>query len=77
MATEVRLPQYGMTMHEATLLNWLKQVGEEVDEGEPIAEFETDKMTVEIPSPASGKLARLEVQPGDTVAVLAVIALID
>jgi 2-oxoglutarate dehydrogenase E2 component (dihydrolipoamide succinyltransferase) len=75
--TEVRLPQYGMTMHEATLLNWLKQVGEQVDEGEPLAEFETDKMTVDIPAPASGTLARTDVQPGDTVAVLAVIAVID
>jgi 2-oxoglutarate dehydrogenase E2 component (dihydrolipoamide succinyltransferase) len=77
MPTEVRLPQYGMTMHEATLLNWLKEVGERVDEGEPLAEFETDKMTVEIPAPASGKLTRIDVRPGDTVAVLAVIALID
>jgi pyruvate/2-oxoglutarate dehydrogenase complex dihydrolipoamide acyltransferase (E2) component len=77
MPTEVRLPQYGMTMHEATLLDWLKQLGEPVEEGEPLVAFETDKMTVDIPAPASGKLVRVDVQPGDTVPVLAIIGLID
>lgn len=77
MAIEVRLPQYGMSMHEATILSWLKQVGDRVVEGEPLAEVETDKLTVELPAPASGVLASIEVEPGTTVAVLDRIATIE
>lgn len=76
VVTEVRLPQYGMSMHEATILSWLKQVGDQVQEGEPLAELETDKATVELPAPASGVLATIEAQAGTTVAVLARIATI-
>jgi 2-oxoglutarate dehydrogenase E2 component (dihydrolipoamide succinyltransferase) len=77
MATEIRLPQYGMTMHEATLLSWLKAVGDPIQEGEPIAELETDKMTVELEAPASGVLASIAAQAGETVAVLAVLGMIE
>ena len=41
MATIVRLPQFGMTMHEGTIVTWLKRVGDPVTEGEPLAEIET------------------------------------
>lgn len=74
--TEVRLPQYGMTMHEATVLQWLKGVGDVVAEGEPLVELETDKATVEVPAPAAGRLARIDAQPGHTVAVLGVMGVI-
>lgn len=75
--TEVRLPQYGMTMHEATVVQWLKRVGDTVAEGEPLVELETDKATVDVPAPAAGRLARIDAGPGDTVAVLGVMGVID
>lgn len=77
MAIEVKLPQYGMTMHEATIARWLKAIDEEVREGEPLLEVETDKMTVEVPAPVSGRLARIDAQEGETVAVLETIGLIE
>lgn len=64
-------------MHEATIVRWLKDVGERVEEGEPIAEVETDKMTVELEAPAAGVLASVEVTAGVTVAVRERVAVID
>jgi 2-oxoglutarate dehydrogenase E2 component (dihydrolipoamide succinyltransferase) len=77
VSTEIRLPQYGMTMHEATIVTWLKKVGDTIVEGEPIAELDTDKATVELPAPTSGTLSEIRVQAGETVEVLEVIALVD
>jgi 2-oxoglutarate dehydrogenase E2 component (dihydrolipoamide succinyltransferase) len=77
VAIEIKLPQYGMTMHEATIVRWLKAVDEEVAEGEVLLEVETDKMTVEVPAPVSGRLARIDVEEGETVDVLATIGLIE
>lgn len=77
MAIEIKLPQYGMTMHEATIARWLKAVDEQVEEGEPLLEVETDKMTVEVPAPVSGRLARIDAEEGETVDVLATIGLIE
>lgn len=73
----MKLPQYGMTMHEATVVRWLRNVGERVEEGEPIALLETDKATVELEAPQSGVLATIEAEAGDTVAVTARLAVID
>ena len=64
-------------MHEATIVRWLKVVGERVEEGEPIAEVETDKMTVELEAPAAGVLASVEAAAGVTVAVRERVAVID
>lgn len=77
MAIEIKLPQFGMTMHEATISRWLKRVNEEVYEGEPLLEVDTDKMTVEVPAPVSGRLARIDAAEGETVAVLATIGVIE
>jgi pyruvate/2-oxoglutarate dehydrogenase complex dihydrolipoamide acyltransferase (E2) component len=77
MATEILLPQYGMSMHEATITKWLKNVGDPVVEGEPIAEIETDKVTAEVQAPASGVLASIDAEAGKTVAVFERIALIE
>jgi pyruvate/2-oxoglutarate dehydrogenase complex dihydrolipoamide acyltransferase (E2) component len=76
MATEVRLPQSGMTMHEATIVSWLKGVGDPVDQGEILATAETDKVTVDIESPVSGVLSAILAEAGSTVPVLDVIAII-
>ena len=77
MATEVKVPALGESITEGTLAQWLKQPGEAVAQDEPIASLETDKVTVEVPSPVAGVLAEQLVKEGDTVAVGALIARID
>ena len=77
MATEVQVPTLGESITEGTLANWLKKPGEAVAADEPIAELETDKVTVEVPAPVGGILTEQLVNAGDTVAVGAVIARID
>jgi 2-oxoglutarate dehydrogenase E2 component (dihydrolipoamide succinyltransferase) len=77
MATDVQVPTLGESITEGTLANWLKQPGEAVAADEPIAELETDKVSVEVPSPVAGILSEQLVKQGDTVAVGAVIARIE
>ncbi|MFL6722439.1 MAG: 2-oxoglutarate dehydrogenase complex dihydrolipoyllysine-residue succinyltransferase [Sphingomonas sp.] len=77
MATDVEVPALGESITEGTLAQWLKKPGEAVAADEPIASLETDKVSVEVPSPLAGVLAEQLVQEGDTVAVGAVIARID
>jgi 2-oxoglutarate dehydrogenase E2 component (dihydrolipoamide succinyltransferase) len=67
MATDVIMPQLGESVVEGTLSRWLKQVGERVEEFEPLAEVTTDKVDTEIPSPASGILLAIYVAEGQTV----------
>jgi pyruvate dehydrogenase E2 component (dihydrolipoamide acetyltransferase) len=55
---DVTIPALGMAMTEALLMTWLKQPGDPVVEGEPIAEIETDKATMDLESPAAGSLGR-------------------
>ena len=63
-----------MGVTEATIVNWLKQVGDEVEAGEPLVEVETAKSTVEVESPASGTLDEIVAAVDDEVEVGAVIA---
>src|SRR3954452_3801788 len=77
MATDVAVPALGESITEGTLSQWLKRPGEAVAADEPIASLETDKVSVEVPSPIAGVLTEQLVQEGDTVAVGAVIARID
>ncbi len=76
MAKDVIMPVLGMNQDTAVLLSWLKHEGEEVVEGEPIMEVETDKATMELDAPASGTLARVTAAAGDEVRVGSVIAVI-
>ena len=76
MATEVRLPQAGMGMTDGTVMEWLKDVGDEVRKGECIAEVEAAKTTVEIESPCDGVLARILAPAGTLVPVREIMALI-
>lgn len=76
MATEVRLPQAGMGMTDGTVMEWLKDVGDEVRKGECIAEVEAAKTTVEIEAPCDGILARILAPEGTLVPVREVMALI-
>ena len=74
---EVRLPELAEAMTSATLAAWLKKPGDPVTAGEPIAEVETDKTTVELEAPADGVLAEIRVAAGaEAVAVGTVLALL-
>jgi len=77
MATEVRLPQFGMGMQEGKLLRWFRHEGEQVQEGEPLCEVEAEKAIVEVPAPQSGLLSRIIVEVDTTVPVLEVLAIIE
>lgn len=74
MATEVIMPALGMAQDTGTLIRWLKTEGEAVLEGEPIAEIQTDKATIELEARASGVLSGLRAQAGEEVPVGRVIA---
>ncbi|GBC91611.1 Dihydrolipoyllysine-residue acetyltransferase component of pyruvate dehydrogenase complex [bacterium HR15] len=65
----VIMPKMGDAMEEGTLVRWLKQEGETVQEGEPIAEIATDKATIELEAPASGILRGIRVPEGATVPI--------
>lgn len=77
MAVRVKLPEISMGVTEATIVNWLKNVGDEVEFGEPIVEVETAKSTLEVEAPAAGKLAAIKVSAGDEVEVGTEIAIIE
>ena len=77
MATDVQVPALGESITEGTLAQWLKKPGGAVKADEPIASLETDKVSVEVPSPVAGVLTEQLVEEGDNVAVGAVIARID
>ncbi|MDI6858331.1 MAG: dihydrolipoamide acetyltransferase family protein [Dehalococcoidia bacterium] len=76
MAYEVVMPQMGAEMKEGKLIRWLKNEGDPVTRGEAIAEIETDKANVEIEAFEGGIFGRVLAQPGETVAVGQVIAII-
>jgi 2-oxoglutarate dehydrogenase E2 component (dihydrolipoamide succinyltransferase) len=76
MATEIRVPTLGESVVEATVGQWFKQAGDAVAADEPLVELETDKVTVEVPAPASGVLSEIIVNAGDTVAVGALLGAI-
>lgn len=77
MAVSVELPSISMGVTEATIVGWLKNVGDRVEVGEAIAEVETAKSTMEVESPASGTLASIVVQVDETVDVGTEIATIE
>ena len=77
MATEILVPTLGESITEATLGEWLKQPGDKVAADEPIASLETDKVSIEVPSPVAGTMGAHAVQVGDTVQVGAMIATVD
>jgi pyruvate dehydrogenase E2 component (dihydrolipoamide acetyltransferase) len=76
MAETITLPKLGFDMHEGTFLNWTKNVGDTIQIDDVIAEIESDKATIEVPSTASGVLLQTLVESGQVVAVGAPIAVI-
>lgn len=77
MRVEVLLPQWGMGMSEGTVTEWLKNVGDRVEEDEPLAEIEAEKATQELESPASGVLKEILVQQGEDAKVRSILAIIE
>ena len=77
MATEIRVPTLGESVTEATIGKWFKKAGDTVAVDEPLVELETDKVTVEVPSPAAGVLADITAKDGETVGVGALLGNID
>ena len=71
------VPQLGESITEAVIARWLKEVGDAVAIDEPVAELETDKITVQLPSPVAGALADVKAQVGATVKVGQVIGSVD
>ena len=76
MTTEIRVPTLGESVTEATVAQWFKKKGDAINADEPIVELETDKVTIEVPAPASGVLAEITVNDGDTVNVGALLGAI-
>ena len=76
MAYEFKLPDLGEGLTEGEIARWLVAEGDEVAEDQPLVEIQTDKTTVEIPSPAAGKVARILVAEGETAPVGSVIVVI-
>ena len=74
MAVEVRVPALGESVSEATVAHWYKKPGDRVRADEMICELETDKVTVEVPSPVDGRLLDIIVPEGTTVGVAALLA---
>jgi 2-oxoglutarate dehydrogenase E2 component (dihydrolipoamide succinyltransferase) len=77
MAKEIRVPALGESVTEATIAKWFKNVGDAVKADEPMVELETDKVTVEVPAPASGKLSSISAAAGTTVNVGALLGAIE
>lgn len=76
MATLFALPKLGMNQEEGEVVNWLVNEGDEVTEGQPIVEVETDKTTVELEATASGVVGRIVRRAGEIVPINAVLAVI-
>ena len=77
MNKEIRVPALGESVTEATIAKWFKNVGDAVKADEPMVELETDKVTVEVPAPASGKLSSISAASGSTVKVGALLGAIE
>ncbi len=77
MSIEVRVPTLGESVTEATVATWFKAPGDRVEADEMLCELETDKVTVEVPSPAAGTLGDIIAPEGETVGVDALLATLE
>jgi len=76
MLYEIKVPEAGFGIAQATVVEWLKNIGDAVEEGEVIVSVETEKVNVEIPAPGSGTLTEIRCQVGDVVPVGEVLGII-
>ena len=76
MTIDIKVPTLGESVTEATVAKWFKAAGEQVAADEPLVELETDKVTLEVPSPAAGKVESIAAEEGATVEVNALLGAI-
>ena len=76
MTVEIKVPAMGESVTEATISKWFKKEGDAVKRDEPLLELETDKVTVEVPSPADGSIESITAQQGATVQIGALLGAI-
>ena len=76
MSTEIRVPTLGESVTEATVGKWFRKPGDTVVSGETLCELETDKVTLEVPAPASGTLVEIAAAEGTTVAPAALLGML-
>ena len=76
MSKDIKVPTLGESVVEATIGKWFKNEGDFVKADEPLVELETDKVTVEVPAPASGKLEKIVALAGTTVTIGALLGII-
>ena len=76
MATEIKVPPLGESLTHGTIANWLKNLGDEIQEDEPILELETDKVTIEVNALSSGILTEINVSVGTEVEVGQILGII-
>src|ERR687898_1685452 len=74
---QITMPQMGDSVTEGTVLEWHKQVGDQVEPNETLLEVSTDKVDAEVPAPVAGTLVRILVEADETVPVGTVLAEID
>ncbi len=77
MTIDIVVPTLGESVSDATIARWMKQAGEAIVQDEPIVELETDKVTLEVPSPVAGTLSEIIVDKGATVEVGALLARVE
>ena len=76
MSENIIVPALGESITEATVSKWIKNQGDQVTEDEPIVELETDKVNIEVPSPAEGIISKINFKTGDIVEVGALLGII-
>ena len=77
MSIDIHVPTLGESISDATIARWIKKAGEAVAADEPIVELETDKVTLEVPSPVAGKLGEIIAAEGETVEVGSLLARVE
>jgi pyruvate/2-oxoglutarate dehydrogenase complex dihydrolipoamide acyltransferase (E2) component len=74
---DIILPNIGETVDEGKVIKWLKQVGDQVADGDILCEVETDKSTMEVPSTIDGTIKEIRVKEGDIVPVGTILAIVE
>ena len=77
MKVKIKVPRLGLTVEDATVMEWHKEVGDSVEAGEVIGVIEADKATVELESPATGTLSEIIGEIGETYEIGAPLAVLE
>ena len=74
---DIILPNIGETVDEGKVIKWLKQVGDQVADGDVVCEVETDKSTMEVPTTIAGTIKEIKVKEGEIVPVGSILAVVE